>query len=580
MTDQTNPIPVAIYARVSSDRQDVVLSIGGQLKALREFAENNGYVVVREYIDEAKSGRTTDRPQFLAMIADAKAAEQPFEAIIVWKFSRFTRNREDSIIFKALLKRRGIKVVSISEPAEDSPTGDLMEAIIESLDEYYSKNLAQDVMRGMREASSRGFWISAHAPIGYRRDLVDDGGKQRPRLILDPPADALVKRMFDMAEIGSSLLEIATTLNDEGFTTTRGYPWGATSVHKALTNEAYTGTLIWGANAKDGLPAVRVEGAHPAIVSREQFDRVRKQLQAKAPDVMHPRRAASIHLLSGLVKCRTCRHALVAAGAKSGQYTYYICSAIRKGGRQACDGPRLNSKNFEQRVIAVIRDRILTESNVHDLMLLMAEEMEEVEIEARLKLDVVAKELAVVSSSVERLWRAIETSDIDAGEVMPRIRAQQSRKETLEQTASDARALVDERRALLANAEALGAYASELGDIIEASDVAAARSFLRSFIKEIIVTPDVFTIRYTLPTGHGSEDDEGDYEGSPAPVRPIVPLGPPYNTPRPSTNHRRPRRVRRPCPPSTTSPMTTSCATPRCRPTPPPAWASPATSTS
>ena len=283
MTQQTNPSPVAIYASVPSERQDVALSISGQLKALKAHAENHGHVVVREYVDEAKSGRTADRPQFLAMIADAQAAEQPFEAILVWNFSRFTRNRANAIFFKSMLKRHGIKVISISEPAEGSPAADLLEEIIETLDEFYSKNLAQDVMRGMREASSRGFWISAQAPIGYRKDLVDDCGKQRSTLVFDPPADALVKRMFDMAELGSSLLEIAQTLNDEGFTTARGYPWGATSVHKALTNEAYTGTLVWGRHAKDGLPPVRVEDAFPAIVSREQFDRVRKQLQASHP---------------------------------------------------------------------------------------------------------------------------------------------------------------------------------------------------------------------------------------------------------------------------------------------------------
>ena len=528
MAQQTNPIAVAIYARVSSERQDVALSISGQLKALREFAQNNGYIVVREYVDEAKSGRSTDRPQFIAMIADAKAAEQPFEAILVWKFSRFTRNREDSILFKATLKRRGIKVISISEPAEDSPTGDLMEAIIEGLDEYYSKNLAQDVMRGMREASSRGFWITARAPIGYQRKLVNDSGKQRPTLVLDPPADALVKRMFDMAALGDSLLAIVKALNHEGFTTARGYPWRATAVHHILTNEAYTGTLIWGVNAKDGRPPIRVEDAFPAIVSREQFDRVRQQLRSKAPGVMHPRRAASLHLLSGLVKCHTCGLALVAAGAKSGQYTYYICSAIRKGGPEACDGPRLNSKKFEQRVIAEIRDHVLTESNIHDLMLLMAEEMEEVESEARLKLDVVAKELADVSSAVERLWHALETSDFDASEVLPRIRAHQSRQQSLDRTASDARAVVEERRALLANAETIGVYASKLGGLIESSGVATARSFLRSFVKEIVVTADAFTIRYTLPTEPESsvgEDDEEDDEGSPDPVRPIVPLG-------------------------------------------------------
>ena len=165
-----------------------------------------------------------------------------------------------------------------SPPAGYSPAGDLFTAIIESLDEYYSVCFGRGVMRVMREAASRGCWVSAHAPTGYRREIVDDGGQQRPTLVLDPPADALVKQMFDMADLGSSLIEIAKTLNDEGFATAHGYRWGATSVRRTLTNEVYTGTLIWGVNAKDGLPPVRVENAFPAIVSPEQFDRVCQRL--------------------------------------------------------------------------------------------------------------------------------------------------------------------------------------------------------------------------------------------------------------------------------------------------------------
>ena len=103
------------------------------------------------------------------------------------------------VAFKAMLRRRGIRVVSITEHADDTPTGKLMEAIIESVDEFYSENLAQEVTRGMREAASRGFWVSPHAPFGYRRVLVQDGAKKRPKLELDEAAAPIVRRIFDMA---------------------------------------------------------------------------------------------------------------------------------------------------------------------------------------------------------------------------------------------------------------------------------------------------------------------------------------------------------------------------------------------
>ena len=135
--------PAALYARVSSDRQDVDLSVSAQLRALKDYAKANGYSVAREYVDEAESGRVADRPQFREMIEEGSQPKAPFEVILVWKFSRFTRKREHAVAFKSMLRRKGVRVVSITEHADDSPTGKLMEAIIESVDEFYSENLAR-----------------------------------------------------------------------------------------------------------------------------------------------------------------------------------------------------------------------------------------------------------------------------------------------------------------------------------------------------------------------------------------------------------------------------------------------------
>ena len=130
MKDRFDMIPAALYARVSSDRQDVDLSVAAQLRALKDYAEKNGYLVVREYVDEAESGRIADRPQFQRMLDEAGKREAPFQEILVWKFSRFTRKREHAVAFKSMLRRRGIRVVSITEQAEDTATGRLLEGII------------------------------------------------------------------------------------------------------------------------------------------------------------------------------------------------------------------------------------------------------------------------------------------------------------------------------------------------------------------------------------------------------------------------------------------------------------------
>ena len=145
MSERPDPTPAALYARVSSDRQDVDLSVAAQLRALRDYAEKNNYLIAHEYVDEAESGRVANRPQFRQMLDAASADDAPFEEILVWKFSRFTRKREHAVAFKSMLRRRGIRVTSITEHADDTPTGKLMEAIIESVDEFYSENLIPKV---------------------------------------------------------------------------------------------------------------------------------------------------------------------------------------------------------------------------------------------------------------------------------------------------------------------------------------------------------------------------------------------------------------------------------------------------
>ena len=91
------------------DRQDVDLSVSAQLRALREYAEKNDYLVASEYVDEAESGRIADRPQFRKMLDEASKSEAPFREILVWKFSRFTRKREHTVAFKSMLRRRGVR---------------------------------------------------------------------------------------------------------------------------------------------------------------------------------------------------------------------------------------------------------------------------------------------------------------------------------------------------------------------------------------------------------------------------------------------------------------------------------------
>ncbi len=496
--------PVALYARVSSDRQDVDLSVSAQLRALRDYAQKHGYLVAREYVDEAESGRIADRPQFQKMLNEASKPEAPFQEILVWKFSRFTRKREHAVAFKAMLRRRGVRVVSITEHADDSPTGKLLEAIIESVDEFYSENLAQEVTRGMREAASRGFWVTSYAPYGYKRVYVQDGPKKRPTLELNPPAAAVVRRIFDMVLQGKSILDVTKTLNVEGIPTTNGKKWLKTTIHTMLANEAYTGAVVWGIKAKDKADPVRVEDAFPAIVSKREFQRAKKLLGSRAPKQVNPRRASSPYLLSGLLKCETCGKAMTAAEAKSGKYTYYVCHSLLKRGSGTCKTPRLNAKTFEKLIVDEIRANILTESNIRDLVKLLDEEMDGLAHEQRERLESIEEELEEVKRRLGRIWQVIETTDIEMADASERIKEHRDRKEKLEIAAQEARRLLSDRRQFLDSADTIAAFAQDMSEFLKTSELTQTRAFVHSFVKEIKVKPGKAAIVYSIPTPEDS----------------------------------------------------------------------------
>ena len=160
----------AAYIRVSTDDQ-VEFSPDSQLKAIHKYAKDHDFILPEEFIfvDEGISGRKADkRPSFQRMIGTAKLKPKPFDVILLWKFSRFARNRQDSIVYKSMLRKQcGIDVISISEQLGEDNTAILIEALIEAMDEYYSVNLAEEVKRGMNEKFSRGGVVS-QPPYGYK----------------------------------------------------------------------------------------------------------------------------------------------------------------------------------------------------------------------------------------------------------------------------------------------------------------------------------------------------------------------------------------------------------------------------
>ena len=497
---------VAVYARVSSDKQDTDLSLSAQLRALKEYAQKGGHEVVREFIDEAESGRTSARPAFREMIALARTKNPPFEAILVWKLNRFARSRADSITYKTLLRNKGIDVISINEPVDDSPTGRLLEGVIESIDEFYSANLGQDIRRGMRENASRGFFNGSRPPYGFRKIAVHDGARTRNKLEPEPEdstAVRVIRRIFDMASKDTGCKEIAKTLNREGFRTIKGELWGRETVHKVLTNEAYCGTLVWGGRPghpaiRSGEPPIRVENAWPAIIDRGTFRVIQQKMSSKSPRITHPRTVPSFYLLSGFLFC-SCGHAMTGHSAKSHHHFYYICSRNFKQGKDACDARMLPKEKLERRVIEQLRSKVLTDENLEELVTLTNEELQSASCGLKERMDVIDAELRDTQVRLSRLYDALETGKLNLDDLSPRIRELKARQDELTKTRVLVEAEMVARGAEQIDAAMVKAYARDLRDLLEEADFTERKAFLRSFIKRIEVDKEQVTVYYDLP---------------------------------------------------------------------------------
>lgn len=310
---KSNAPNAVIYARFSSHSQ-TEQSIEGQLRDAYDYAKREGITVVGEYIDRAKTGRYDDRPAFQRMVKDAE--KRQFQLIIVWRLDRFARNRYDSAIYKARLRKLGVRVVSVMENIGDNPEGIILEGLLESLAEYYSANLSVNIRRGQRENVLGGKHCGGRTPFGYKS--VDG------RLVPDERNAPIIQEVFSRYAQGQQKTEIVKWLASIGARTNAGKPFTISSFSRTLTNTAYIGQLMRQGEV--------VEGAAEALIDPELFERVQERVKqnARAPAAS---KAKVEYALQGKGFCGLCGSTLVGEsgrGRKSIPYYYYACAAKKR----------------------------------------------------------------------------------------------------------------------------------------------------------------------------------------------------------------------------------------------------------
>ena len=342
MKQSTQPTTNAvIYARYSSHSQ-TEQSIDGQLHDAYEFAQREGYTIVGEYIDRAQSGTKDNRHDFQRMIADAP--KKQFQAVIVWKLDRFARNRYDSAIYKAKLKKFGIRVVSVMERIQDNPEGIILEGMLESMAEYYSANLAVNIRRGQRESIAKGRFCGGAVPYGYKNA---DG-----HLIADDKTAPIICEVFRRYAAGDSMKDIIDDLKKRGVRSSSGGELTYTTFSRALLNRAYIGEYAYNGEV--------VQGCADALIDADTFGKVQEKVAARrrAPAAG---KAKVEYLLQGKCFCGHCGGHMIGEsgrGRHGATYNYYSCRNRKKN--HNCDKKNEKKDFVEWYVVEQTLEYILT----------------------------------------------------------------------------------------------------------------------------------------------------------------------------------------------------------------------------
>ena len=455
-----------IYARYSSHGQQET-SIDGQLKYCYEYAKNNGYTVIEEYIDRAKSATTDNRPEFLRMIEDSK--KKQFNIVLVYQLDRFSRDRYDSATYKAKLKKNSVKVISVRENISDDASGILMESVLEGMAEYYSKELSQKVVRGMSIAGERCQYLGGRPPLGYAVG-VDK------RFTIAPDTAPHVVKIFEMYASGHTIVEIINYLNKLGLKTAMGNKFNKNSLRHILMNKKYIGIYTFkGKDIPDGVPK---------IVSEELFYQVQEILDKnkKAPARA---RAKMEYLLTTKLFCGYDKEMMVgiSGNSRSGEkFCYYSCKNVIH--RKGCHKKNVRKEWIEDFVLSKARAQL---TNEHIEFIANEVEKKSKTIGDTPEVKRISKLLRENDTAIENLLRALEIGNA-ADIITERISKKKEEQLTLKQSLA-----IEQLKNNTVNGDEVRFFLHSLqnGD---ANHIKYKRALIAIFIDKIFLYDDRITI--------------------------------------------------------------------------------------
>ncbi len=496
-----------IYARYSSDNQRTE-SITAQISAINTFALQNKYTIVNTYIDEAVSARSDNRPAFQQMIKDSKT--NAFDFIIVHKLDRFSRDRYDSAIYKHKLKENNVRLLSVVERLDDSPESILMESVIEGMSEYYSKNLAREVMKGLNENAKSCRHTGGKPPFGFDID------KEKHYIINEREADA-VRMIFSMYAGGHSYKDIEVWLLDNNFKTKYDKPFTNTSLNVLLQNEKYIGTYIYGKTKQTKKNGVRVdvknakedmiiiENGVPQIVEDEIFNLVQIKLKEnKANNSRRCGRAKQEYLFTGLLECGHCGGNMTGRSSFSGRnkalHVTYGCSTRYK--TKGCKKKDVNKERLEESILEHLEKEVFTDKFIDSFAQKVLQAYEFRKNKTLANVDVLKKQLKDIDSQIDNIVNVVASTGMMS----------KSFQDKLSKLENDKEHLVGEIE-IAKNKDNFGYSIEEITNFLQLGKNLSSKPFeeqkiiVETFIEKIIVTEVEGINQSDVIMGNGDEEN-------------------------------------------------------------------------
>ena len=395
-------------------------SIDAQIRAIEEYADKNNIKIVNKFIDRAKSATSDKRPAFQEMIKYCEEDKTGVSMVIVHKLDRFSRDKYDSVKYKQRLKMKGISVISVTEKLDNSPESVILESVIEGMAQYYSANLAREVAKGQRENALRAMHNGGDAPLGY--DVAFD----KTYLVNEEEAQA-VKIIFDMYVNGYSYGNIIDKLNNLGYKTKRGNKFGKNSLHGILNNEKYTGVYVFNKTQRKGVNGkrnghkqkseeeiIKVEGGMPKIIDKEVFLQAQEMMQKrkKAPG---SHKATTLYLLTGIIRCGECGHAMQGNKRKDkygNDYISYRCGCRKQ--KRDCKNKEIKRDYLEEFILTELEKHILNDEAILVLSKELNERLKAKSNNNQEMLNNLRSKLEKVNKEIENILNAIMSGIVNS----------------------------------------------------------------------------------------------------------------------------------------------------------------------